>query len=155
MVKEFLSRHNVAYIERDVSRDRNAAQELVSSTGQMGVPVTVIDGQVIIGFDRAGLERAISQKRKPSFGVSVADAASITAKKGVSVAPGAYVGRVRSVSPADRAKLKPGDIIIGLNKQNIGSAADFEKVVAKLNQGDRFAIIYLRENQKHASEGLL
>jgi glutaredoxin len=47
MVKEFLSQRGIAFEERDVSRDTNAAQEVVSKTGQMGVPVTIIDGQTV------------------------------------------------------------------------------------------------------------
>ncbi|MFC2035630.1 glutaredoxin family protein [Chloroflexota bacterium] len=50
MVKEFLSQKRVSYKEYDVSQDHNAARELVNRTGQMGVPVTIIDGQTIIGF---------------------------------------------------------------------------------------------------------
>ena len=79
----------------------------------------------------------------------------ITAKKGYGTIRGAYIGRVKSGSPAERANLKPGDIITGLNRQDIVSAAEFEKIAAGLNQGDRFTVIYPRENQKHASEGIL
>lgn len=78
MVKEFLSQRGVGFTERDVSHDRNAAQELVSSTGQMGVPVTIINGQTIIGFDRAKLEQALSQRQRLSFGASVTNASKIT-----------------------------------------------------------------------------
>jgi glutaredoxin len=53
MVKEFLSQRGIGFKEYDVSRDPSAAQELVRSTGQMGVPVTVINGQAIVGFDRS------------------------------------------------------------------------------------------------------
>jgi len=60
MVKEFLSQKGIGFKEYDVSRDRTAAQEMVDRTGQMGVSVTVIDGPVIIGFDRARLEHALS-----------------------------------------------------------------------------------------------
>lgn len=155
MVKEFLSQRNISYVEKDVSRDRNAAQELVSSTGQMGVPVTIINGQTIVGFDRAGLERAISLNQKPSFGVSVADADKINSPRGGGVVRGAYIGKVRPGSPAERAGLRTGDTITGLNRQNIGSAAEFEKAVAGLHDGDRFTVIYFRDNQKRASEGTI
>ncbi len=155
MVKEFLSQQGIGFTERDVSRDRNAAQELVSSTGQMGIPVTIIDGQTIVGFDRAKLEQAISQGQRPSFGASVADASKITARQGTGITIGAYIGKIRPGSPAERARLAPGDIIIELNMRNIANASDFEKAVARLNGGNRFNIIFLRGNQKHASEGVL
>ena len=155
MVKEFLSQRGIGFTERDVSRDHNAAQELVSSTGQMGVPVTIIDGQTIVGFDRAKLEQAISQGQRPSFGVSVADASRITAGQGTGIILGAYVGQVRPSTPAERVGLAPGDIIIELNMQNVANAADFEKVVSRLNKGNRFTIVFLRGNEKHASEGVI
>jgi len=54
-VKEFLSRKGVAYTERDISRDAQALDEL-SKLGYMTTPVTKIDGDVVIGFDRKRLE---------------------------------------------------------------------------------------------------
>ena len=155
MVKEFLSQRGIGFTERDVSRDRNAAQELVNSTGQMGVPVTIIGGQTIVGFDRAKLEQAIGQGQRPSFGVSVADSSRITARQGTGITLGAYIGKIRPGSPAERVGLAPGDIITGLNMKNIANAADFEKAISSFNKGSRFTIIFLRNNQKHASEGVL
>ena len=56
MVKEFLSENNINYEDLNVAEDRQAAEEMVRKTNQMGVPVTIIDkdGQeeVIIGFDK-------------------------------------------------------------------------------------------------------
>ena len=88
MVKEFLSQKGIGFKEHDVSRDRAAAQELVDRTGQMGVPVTVIDGQIIIGFDRARLEQALNmeqQRERHSFGAAIADASKITARQGLGI----------------------------------------------------------------------
>jgi glutaredoxin len=155
MVKEFLSQRGISFTERDVSRDQNAAQEVVSNTGQMGVPVTIIDGQTIIGFDHTKLEQAISQGKRPSFGVSVADASRITVKQGVGITLGAYIGKIRPGSPAERARLATGDIVTELNMQNIATAADFERAVARLDRGSRFTIVFLRGNKKHASEGVI
>lgn len=53
-VKEFLSQNGIAYEEKDISADEAALQELM----QMGVfttPATVIDGEVVVGFDRKRL----------------------------------------------------------------------------------------------------
>ena len=121
----------------------------------MGVPVTIIDGQTIVGFDRAKLEQAIIQGQRPSFGLSVADASRITARQGTGITLGAYIGKIRPGSPAERAGLAPGDIVTELNMRNVANAADFEKAVARLNKGNRFTIVFLRGNQKHASEGVL
>ena len=55
-VKEYLARQGLRFREVDVSQDAAGAAEMVRLTGQQGVPVTVIDGQVVIGFDRPRLE---------------------------------------------------------------------------------------------------
>jgi glutaredoxin len=40
----------------NVMEDREAREELVRRTGQMAVPVILVDDEVIVGFDRARLE---------------------------------------------------------------------------------------------------
>jgi glutaredoxin len=52
MAKKYLESKNVHYDEIDVSKDRNAAAEMVALSGQRGVPVIDFDGMVIIGFDK-------------------------------------------------------------------------------------------------------
>ena len=51
-LKKFLEEKGVEYKEIDVSADDAAAKEMVEKSGQMGVPVVDIDGEVIVGFDR-------------------------------------------------------------------------------------------------------
>lgn len=46
--KAFLDDLGMSYTEHDVSRDRTAAEEMVKLTGQMGVPVIVVDGRAVI-----------------------------------------------------------------------------------------------------------
>jgi glutaredoxin len=57
-VKEFLSQRGVQYTERDVMQDEAALAEL-EELNVYSTPVTVIDGEVVIGFERAKLERLI------------------------------------------------------------------------------------------------
>ncbi len=63
LAKDFLQEKGVAYTEVDVSVDQQKAQEMVEKTGQMGVPVIVInkDGQeeVLVGFDQAQLSNLL------------------------------------------------------------------------------------------------
>jgi glutaredoxin 3 len=158
MVKEFLSQKGVGFEERDVSRNPSAAQELVRNTGQMGVPVTVIDRQAVVGFDRARLEQLLAQQPaagRPSFGVSIADASKVTAKKGAGITLGAYIGKVRPGSVAQRIGLAPGDIITELNLQRIANAGDLERTLASLNKGNRFSMVFLRGNKTMSTEGVL
>jgi len=49
-LKDFLNTNNVEYSEVDVQQNPDAAQRIVAETGQMGVPVTDIDGTYILGF---------------------------------------------------------------------------------------------------------
>ncbi len=60
-VKEFLSQNKIEYTERSIVADETALAEL-EKLGYMTTPVTVIDGDVVVGFDRAKLD-ALLQRR--------------------------------------------------------------------------------------------
>jgi S1-C subfamily serine protease len=157
MVKEFLSQRGIGFQERDVSRNPSYAQELVKSTGQMGVPVTIINTQAVIGFDRARLEQLLAQSQvgqRPTFGASIADASKVTAKQGSGITLGAYLGRVRPGSVSERIGLASGDIITELNLQRIANADDLERALANLNRGSRFSLVFLRGNRTITAEGI-
>jgi len=51
MAKAFLDKQKVPYTAIDVGTDRDAAQKMIELTGQRGVPVIVVDDEVIVGFD--------------------------------------------------------------------------------------------------------
>lgn len=55
MAKDFFTKNNVAFVEKDVAADDAARDEMIKLTGQLGVPVIAIDDKVIIGFDKAKL----------------------------------------------------------------------------------------------------
>lgn len=52
MAKEFFKENNIEYTDVDVAVDLKEREEMVQKSGQMGVPVIDIDGEIIIGFDR-------------------------------------------------------------------------------------------------------
>ena len=60
--KQFLDEHKVKYEERDVDSNPKFHEELFKKSGQMGIPVTDIDGQIIIGFDEKELRRVLKIK---------------------------------------------------------------------------------------------
>lgn len=62
MTKEFFREHNVAYEEKNVASDHAMAEEMVKKSGQMGVPVIDIDGQITIGFDKPRLSGLLNIK---------------------------------------------------------------------------------------------
>jgi glutaredoxin 3 len=155
-VKEFLSQNGINYEERDVSRNPSYAQELMRSTGQMGVPVTTIDGQTVVGFDRPRLQQLINRtqtQRRPSFGASIADASKITARQGKGITLGAYIGRVRPGSVADSLGLEPGDIVTELNMRSIATARDLEVALSELNSGSRLSLSFIRGDRTISAEG--
>ena len=52
VAKEHLRTSGVAFEDIDVSSDMDRAREMIEKTGQYGVPVIDIDGEIIVGFDR-------------------------------------------------------------------------------------------------------
>lgn len=55
-VKRYLEERGIPYTEIDVSQDQAAAMEMIQKSGQMGVPVVEIDGEIVIGFDKERLD---------------------------------------------------------------------------------------------------
>jgi glutaredoxin len=157
MVKEYLTQKGIKYINRDVTIDPADGTEMVQRTGQRGVPVTIIDGETIIGYDVARLEQALARSQqqpdRPAFGAAIADADKITAKQGQEVTFGAYVGRVRPGSSAGKMGLAAGDIIIEISGQHIGSAGDMEAILPHFTGGSKIKILFKRYGLTHIAEG--
>lgn len=61
-LKAYLNEQKVPFTEIDVSKDHQAAEEMVQRSGQQGVPQTVINGQVVIGFDRTKINQLLNLK---------------------------------------------------------------------------------------------
>lgn len=51
-VKQFLKDNSIEFEDIDVSSNQQAGQEMVEKSGQMGVPVVEINGEIIVGFDQ-------------------------------------------------------------------------------------------------------
>ena len=60
--KDFLKEHGIEFEDIDVSRDQEAGKEMVEKSGQMGVPVIEIDGEIVIGFNRERLAELLGIK---------------------------------------------------------------------------------------------
>ncbi|MFP4481864.1 MAG: glutaredoxin domain-containing protein [Thermovirgaceae bacterium] len=61
-VKEYLGSLGVEFENIDVSKDRDAAMAMVKKTRQMGVPVTEIGENYIIGFDKDSIDKALEEE---------------------------------------------------------------------------------------------
>ena len=61
LAKNYLEEKGVAYVEKNVQTDKDARAELMAM-GHMGVPVLVIDGEQIVGFDKDRLETILDKR---------------------------------------------------------------------------------------------
>lgn len=59
MAKNYLAKKGVPFEDANVGEDRQKAQEMIQKSGQMGVPVIDIDGEIIIGFNQHAIEQAL------------------------------------------------------------------------------------------------
>lgn len=62
MAKKFFGENNISYSEKNVAMDSEAREEMIKKSGQMGVPVIDIDGEIIIGFDKSRLEKLVRKE---------------------------------------------------------------------------------------------
>jgi glutaredoxin 3 len=59
MAKDFFTEKGVQYTDYNVAADAEKRKEMIELTGQLGVPVIVIDGGVSVGFDRSRLAQKL------------------------------------------------------------------------------------------------
>ncbi len=57
--KQFLTDNNIQFTNYDVGADRAKAQEMMKKSGQMGVPVIDIEGELIVGFDKEKIKQLL------------------------------------------------------------------------------------------------
>jgi S1-C subfamily serine protease len=118
-------------------------------SGQMGVPVIVAGDEVIVGFDRARLERLASRfASTPSGGTTAGTQSRPRIGLRVKDGPGgAVVGTVHPGTPAERAGLRQGDIVVEIDGRAVRSAADLEAVLASLTSGQTVAVDVRRDGR--------
>ena len=59
MTKEFLTEHNIGYVEHNVASDLEKRQEMIDKSGQMGVPVIMVGEELLVGFDKEKLSALV------------------------------------------------------------------------------------------------
>jgi len=62
MLENWLNENMVEHDHYNVGEDREKAKEMIIKTGQRGVPVIDIDGEVIVGFAKARIEAVLKEK---------------------------------------------------------------------------------------------
>ena len=61
MAKAFFIQNDVEYEEKNVATDMEAQQEMIQKSGQRGVPVIDINGEIIVGFNQEAIEKALDK----------------------------------------------------------------------------------------------
>jgi glutaredoxin-like YruB-family protein len=61
--KDYLDKLGVKYADKDVEHDAKALEESVDKSGQRGIPVIDIGGEVIVGFDRPKIDAALKTQK--------------------------------------------------------------------------------------------
>ena len=61
MAKSYFQQNKIPFTEYNVASNSEKAQEMVSKSGQMGVPVIDINGKIFVGFDRAAIAQALKR----------------------------------------------------------------------------------------------
>lgn len=60
LAKDFFKKNKVDYTEYNVATDLAKRKEMIEKTGQMGVPVIEVDGEIVVGFDEPRLKEALA-----------------------------------------------------------------------------------------------
>ena len=61
--KDYLTKIGVKFTDKNVEENREYMDEAVKKSGQMGIPVLDIDGEIIVGFDRPKIDAVLKDKK--------------------------------------------------------------------------------------------
>ena len=159
-VKEYLHKNGVAFNEKDVGKDYDAAMEMVKRSGQQGVPVVATEKDVIVGFDQARLAKVVDEFGRPKrapLGLLAADAEQYFSRHPEAAADfpegtrGVFVGDVRPNSVAERSGIRNGDVITSVAGKRVRNMSSLDQLVDTLNAGDKISVKYLRKGEDTSS----
>lgn len=60
--KSYFDSKNIEYTDANVSEDKKEKEEMIEKSGQKSVPVIDINGEIIIGFDRIAIDKALKKE---------------------------------------------------------------------------------------------
>lgn len=58
-VKDYLKEKGIEYTDYNVATDQAKAKEMIEKSGQMGVPVVIINDEIIVGFDQMKMDELL------------------------------------------------------------------------------------------------
>ena len=59
--KDYLSQKGISYTDINVAVDREKAKEMIQKSGQMAVPVIIVDDEIVVGFNQAKLDELLAK----------------------------------------------------------------------------------------------
>jgi glutaredoxin-like YruB-family protein len=62
-VKDYLKKNKVRFTEIDIVKKPDAARDIQKKTGQIGVPVILIDNRAVVGFNKDKIDRMLELKK--------------------------------------------------------------------------------------------
>lgn len=60
LAREYFIKHNIAFEDNDVAHDEKKREEMIEKSGQMGVPVIEINGEILVGFNEEELSKRLT-----------------------------------------------------------------------------------------------
>ena len=60
--KDFFATHGASFVDYNVAEDEMRRDEMIEKSGQMGVPVIEINGEIVVGFDKNRLDALLMSK---------------------------------------------------------------------------------------------
>ena len=134
---------------------------MIRRSGQQGVPVVATEDEVILGFDQMRLARLAEKyagPKRPPLGILAADAEQYLARhpeKADSIpagTKGVYVGAIRPDTVAERAGLRPGDVIVGFAGKKLRSMTQLDQLVGTLKAGDSVTVRFVRDGETRSAK---
>lgn len=61
LAREYFKKHSISYTDNDVAHDEVKREEMIEKSGQMGVPVINIDGEILVGFNEEELSKRLER----------------------------------------------------------------------------------------------
>ncbi|PHR92625.1 MAG: serine endoprotease DegQ [Robiginitomaculum sp.] len=96
---------------------------------------------------------AYGEVRRGRIGVSIQNITpELMAAMNLKSRDGALVGQVTEDSPAEKAGLKAGDVIVKFNGKSILDSDDIRNAVGFVERGQRASITYLRNGKRHTTK---
>jgi len=123
----------------------------------MDLPVTL---EKMGARDKGEDESASNESGKPRWGLALSDITPEVREqlRASGEVKGAVIERVLPGSPADNAGLRPGDVIVGVNRHDMQSASEVKKALADVPNGqDALLLVWSNGGNTfrvlHSSEG--